>query len=72
MESRILLSFNSSLGETITITVPRIDPDIEEQVVKDCMAMLVASNIFSTNRGTLESPKSARMISTTETPVTIL
>ena len=72
MESRILLNFHSSNGESITITVPRGNPDIEDHVVRDCMAMLISANIFSTSNGTLVSPKSAKLISTTETPIDVM
>ena len=71
MDSRIILTFNGLLNGSIRVTIPEANVEVTDSEVRDCMEQITSANIFSTIAGTIVSPRSAQLISTTKSDMTL-
>ena len=62
MAKTLELQFGTELGKTASLSVDNPKEPIDEEVVKQSMAQIIASGIFTTSSGKLVSAKGARVV----------
>jgi hypothetical protein len=62
MAKTLELQFSTELGKTASISVENPKEPIDEAVVKQSMAQIIASEIFTTGSGKFVAAKGARVI----------
>lgn len=62
MAKTLELHFNTELGKTASLSVENPKEPIDEAVVKQSMAQIIASEIFTTTSGKFVSAKGARVV----------
>lgn len=59
------LTFLTTMGKTVTFSIPNPRPDLTKSEVEDVMDTVIAKNIFLTGTGELVAKRDARIIDTT-------
>ncbi|WP_026564086.1 DUF2922 domain-containing protein [Bacillus sp. UNC41MFS5] len=62
MAKTLELQFNTELGKTASLTVENPKEPIDEAVVKQSMAQIIASEVFTTTSGKFVAAKGARVV----------
>ncbi|MEH7086012.1 DUF2922 domain-containing protein [Neobacillus drentensis] len=62
MAKTLELHFNTELGKTVSLSVENPKEPIDEAVVKQSMAQIIASEIFTTPGGKFVTAKLARVV----------
>jgi hypothetical protein len=62
MAKTLELQFGTELGKTVNLSVENPKEPIDEAVVKQSMAQIIASEIFTTSTGKFVVAKGARVI----------
>jgi len=62
MAKTLELHFNTELGKTASLSVENPKEPIDEAVVKQSMAQIIASEIFTTTSGKFVAAKGARVV----------
>lgn len=63
-KKRLIMSFMSTLGRKISISVDDPREDITESDIKACMDLIVAKNIFAPNGADIASTVDAKIVLT--------
>lgn len=61
MEYQLEMTFETSLGDKVNLTIRNCKSDINEDQIKSLMDTIIAKNIFVTAKGALVSKHSARV-----------
>ena len=69
--SRLVMTFNTSLGKKVSISVDNPRADLMESEVGATMDMIVSRNIFNTNNGDIVATDSAKIVTTDVQALTI-
>ncbi|MCM3117143.1 DUF2922 domain-containing protein [Neobacillus sp. MER 74] len=62
MAKTLELHFNTELGKTASLSIENPKEPIDEAVIKQSMAQIIASEIFTTASGKLVAAKGARVV----------
>ncbi|MGL5752404.1 MAG: DUF2922 domain-containing protein [Paraclostridium sp.] len=63
-KKRLIMSFMSTLGRKVSISVDDPREDITETEIKECMDLIVERNIFAPNGADLASTVEAKIVVT--------
>ncbi|PFP26581.1 hypothetical protein COJ96_17410 [Bacillus sp. AFS073361] len=62
MAKTLELHFNTELGKTASLSIENPKEPIDEAVIKQSMAQIIASEIFTTTSGKFVAAKGARVV----------
>ena len=69
--NKLVMKFETSMGDNCNIIVPYVKDDISEAEVKDLMDTIIAKDIFFSAKGTLTTKKEAKLVKINESEISI-
>lgn len=69
--NKLVMKFETSMGDTHNVTVPYVKEDVTEAEVKDLMDAIIAQDIFYSSKGSLREKKEAKIVKINESEISI-
>ena len=69
--NKLVMKFETSMGDTYNVIIPYVKEDVSEAEVKELMDSIIAQDIFFSAKGTLTGKKEAKLVKINESEISI-